>query len=294
LSLRIAVASGKGGTGKTTVAVNLALSLAEEHPVGLIDCDVEEPNAHLFLSPEIEDQEAIYKQLPVVDSVRCTGCGACVTSCQFGALARVGNRILVFDTLCHGCGRCRMVCPSGAIDEVRHELGVIEIGRAGTIAFAQGRLRVGEAMATPLIRALKRRISEERTWLLDAPPGTGCPTIATMDGADVVLLITEPTPFGLHDLRAAVGVARVLGLPVAVTINRDGVGDTAVDRYCREEGIPILLRIPFDREIASLYAEGIPLVRRRPDWKATFVELHRRLEWLATVPASGAAGREVS
>lgn len=293
MTLRIAVASGKGGTGKTTVAVSLALSLAEERSVGLVDCDVEAPNAHLFLSPETEDREAVCKLLPVIDPSKCTGCGACAAACQFGALALVGGRVLRFDALCHGCGRCRMVCPAGAIREVEHELGVIEFGRAGEIAFGQGRLRVGEAMATPLIHALTRRLSAERVWILDAPPGTGCPAIATMRGADVALLVTEPTPFGFHDLRAAVDVARRLGRPAAVAINRDGVGDAAVDRYCEEQGIPVLLRIPFDREIASSYADGIPLVRHRPEWTAAFARLGRDLERRADAVTGAAAGRPV-
>lgn len=255
--MKIAVASGKGGTGKTLVAVNLASVLAAERPTMLLDCDVEAPNAHLFLRPELSEREVVAKRVPVVDEDRCTACRACTEACEFGALALIGGRVLVFDELCHGCGRCGLVCPSGAIAEVDHPLGIIERGVAGELGFAHGRLHIGEAMASPIIRELKRGAPERGAAILDAPPGTACSVISTLHGVDAVLLVTEPTPFGLHDLRAAVGVVRTLGLPAGVVINRDGIGDDDVERYCEEEGLPILLRIPFDRRIAETGADAL-------------------------------------
>jgi len=280
--MRIAVASGKGGTGKTTVAVNLAVSLAEQEPVRLLDCDVEEPNAHLFLSPRFSDRRTVEKLLPRVDETKCIGCGACAAACEFHAIAVLGRKVLVYPEICHGCGRCRMVCPVDAIEEVPHELGIVERGVARGFPFSRGLLNLGEAMATPIIHALKEDIDDERTVILDASPGTGCPTIATLSGADVALLVTEPTPFGLHDLRAAVGVARSLDVPVAVLINRDGIGDDQVERFCREEAIPIVLSIPFDRQIASLYSVGTVLVDAIPEWKGRFLALAARLKEMAS------------
>ena len=275
--MRIVVASGKGGTGKTTIAVNLALSLFEREPGQFLDCDVEEPNAHIFLKPRIEHVTSMEKLLPTVNDALCTHCGDCAKACEFNAIAVIGKKVLVYNELCHGCGLCRMVCPTDAISEVPHELGVIESGTARLAPFSHGRLNIGEAMATPIIQKLKQTIIPDRLVVLDAPPGTGCPTIAALHGADLALLVTEPTPFGLHDLAAAVGVARTLNVPVAAIINRDGVGDDRVEAYCRQEGIPIVMKIPFDREIASLYAAGIPLVDAVPSWKERFGALYDRL-----------------
>ena len=276
--MRIAIASGKGGTGKTTIAVNLALSLFEQEPGQFLDCDVEEPNAHIFLKPRIERTRSVEKLLPEVDSALCDECGACADACEFNAIAVIGKKVLIYNELCHGCGLCRMVCPTGAIREVPHELGVVESGTARHFPFHHGLLNVGEAMATPIIHVLKKEIDPERLAILDAPPGTGCPTIAALHGADLALLVTEPTPFGLHDLKAAVGVARTLRVPIAVIINRDGIGDVEVERYCSTENIPIALKIPFDREIASLYAAGIPLVDAVPAWKERFLALYENLK----------------
>jgi len=279
--MRVAVASGKGGTGKTTIAVNLALALSTEARVQLLDCDVEEPNAHIFLDPQIESTRSVDKLLPRIDEARCTRCGACVEACEFHALARFGETMLVYDALCHGCGRCGLVCPADAISEVPHQLGVIETGTARGFPFAHGRLNVGEAMATPIIHALKDEILDARWTILDAPPGTGCPTIGTLHDVDAALLVTEPTPFGLHDLRAAVSVARTLELPIGVVINRDGIGDGAVDAFCRSEGLPVLLRIPFDRAIAAAYAHGATVIETMPTWRGRFLELAERLEEVA-------------
>ncbi len=291
----ITVASGKGGTGKTTVAVSLALSLAEPaHPASplFLDCDVEEPNAALFLHPTIEERREVGQLIPQVNAGRCTACGRCAEVCQYHAIAVVGEKVLVFPGLCHGCGSCTLNCPTEAIREVLHVTGTIERGRAellpalgkdGWVEFAQGTMNVGEPMAVPIIRQLKRwvipRDLGDRPVILDAPPGTACPVVESMRGANFVLLVSEPTPFGLHDLRLAVEVARdELGLPVGVVVNRDGIGDQGVDEYCAAESIPILMRIPLERRVAEAYSEGTPLVETLPEYRGHFRELYGRIE----------------
>jgi MinD superfamily P-loop ATPase len=281
----IAIASGKGGTGKTTVAVNLALACAAEHPV-LLDCDAEEPNAALFLGPQITQREDVGILVPQVDPDRCTACGRCAQVCAYHAIAVVADQVLVFRSLCHGCGSCTLNCPEDAIREVLHVTGVLELGHAGAIGFGQGILNIGEAMAVPIIRHLKRQAIPQdtsvRLVILDAPPGNACPAVETMRGADAVVLVTEPTPFGLHDLRLAVAVARdELGLPVGVVINRDGIGDDGVERYCTAESLPILLRIPFDRRIAEAYSDGVPMLHALPEYHRRFVHLRMSLAKLA-------------
>jgi len=282
--MNIAIASGKGGTGKTTIAINLALSLRSAHPL-LLDCDVEEPNVHLFLKPAIEWREEVGLLIPEVDLEKCTYCGRCAEVCQYHAIAVLGEHVLVFPELCHGCGSCALNCPTGAISEVPKTMGVIEGGQAELIPFAHGIMNVGEAMATPIIRQLKRRTlgdagADDRVVILDAPPGSSCPVVETMRGADFVLMVTEPTPFGLHDLRLAVDVARELDLPVGVVVNRDGIGDTGVDEYCATEGIPILMRIPLDRRIAEAYSEGVPLVEVLPEYRERFRQLYEEIQRL--------------
>lgn len=274
----LTIASGKGGTGKTTVAVNLALSLMSQRHDGkllFLDCDVEEPNAHLFLKPVITRREEVGIMIPQVDEARCAHHARCAEVCQFHAIAALPNVTLVFPELCHGCGGCTLECPEQAIGEVPHTIGMIEEGRVGPIDFAHGILNVGEPMATPIIRQLKGRIRNDYdVAILDAPPGTACPVVESMRGADFVLMVTEPTPFGLHDLRLAVQVARdELALPVAVVVNHDGVGDTGVDEYCTAEGIPILMRIPLDRRIAVAYSKGTPLVEALPEYRDQLCQL---------------------
>ena len=287
----ITVASGKGGTGKTTVAVSLALSLAEPanpaHPL-FLDCDVEEPNAALFLRPTIQERRDVGQMVPEVNLGKCTYCGRCAEVCQYHAIAVVGEKVLVFPELCHGCGSCTLNCPTEAIHEVLNVMGTVERGWAelppkagmpGRVEFAQGTMNVGEAMAVPIIRQLKQGVIPpdpgDRPIILDASPGTACPVVESMRGADFVLMVTEPTPFGLHDLRLAVQVARgELGLPVGVVINRDGVGDQGVDEYCASGGIPILMRIPLERRIAEAYSEGGTLVEALPEYRGQFQTLY--------------------
>jgi len=287
--LKLVIASGKGGTGKTTVAVSLALSLAAANAASaplFLDCDVEEPNAALFLRPEITTQREVGLMIPVVDTARCTACGRCAEVCEYHAITVIGKQVLVFPELCHGCGSCPRQCPEGAIHEALSVMGTLEKGVAGgsvgQVEFFQGILNVGEAMAVPVIRQLKQwailPAVGDRPVILDAPPGASCPVVETMRGADAALLVTEPTPFGLHDLRVAVQVARdELGLPVAVVVNRDGVGDGGVDAYCAAEGLPILLRIPLERAIAEGIACGETLITARPEYRARFVTLWKRL-----------------
>lgn len=280
----ISVASGKGGTGKTTVAVGLALALLEDPPadvasVTLVDCDVEAPNAALFLRPSLGPEEVVELLVPSADAERCTLCGRCAEVCQYHALAVVGDKVLVFEDLCHGCGSCTLICPEGAISEVPHRIGTVARGRVGSMRFAHGHLDIGRPMAVPIIRQAKRGMHDGRGVLvLDAPPGAACPAVASMRGADFVLLVTESTPFGLHDLQAALQVARdELGIPVGVVINRDGIGDDGVERYCDVEGVPIMLRIPFERRIAEAYADGVPITQTVPELRMGFLDLFGRV-----------------
>jgi MinD superfamily P-loop ATPase len=280
------VTAGKGGTGKTTVATSLALALQDRYPVQFLDCDVEEPDAHILLKPKITEQEPIYVKRPKVDESKCDYCGKCSEACQFNAIMVLkGKLALVYDELCHGCGLCHLVCPKNAISEYDVELGVIEHGIANGMEYLQGRLTVGEPLATPLIRRLKEKIDPEKIAILDSAPGTGCPVIETMHGADFVLLVTEPTPFGLHDLKLAVNVAKTLGLRMGVVLNRDGVGDKGIEKYCTREGLPILLRIPLDRRIAVAYSNGVPLVLELPEWREPFREMFAELGELASQEA---------
>ena len=279
----ITIASGKGGTGKTLLATGLAgVAAGGRSGVNLLDCDVEEPNAHLFLKPEIARTEDVTTPVPCIDLARCTFCGRCAQVCAFHALAVVRDRVLVFPELCHGCGSCSLHCEAGAITEEQRHLGRIEYGRAGAVRFAHGLLDVGQAMATPVIRQLKRRAipahSRSTVVLLDAPPGNACPVVETLRGSDYALLITEPTPFGLHDLVIAVETARdELGLPVGVVVNRDGVGDQGVEEFCARADIPILLRIPMDRRIAEAYSEGRLWVEALPEYRQPLRDLLREV-----------------
>ena len=274
--MRISVASGKGGTGKTTVATNLALSVGTD--VQLLDCDVEEPNAHFFINPAIEETKTVFMPVPEVDEEKCTFCGKCSEICQFKAIAVVNKTVLVFKELCHSCGGCMEVCPENAITETGRELGIIQKGHRNGIEFIHGKLRVGEAMSPPLIRKVREYTRPDKLTIIDAPPGTSCPVIASMKGADFVLLVTEPTPFGLHDLKLAVGAVNILDIPCGLVINRSDIGDDQVKVYAEKKDVPVLMEIPFDRRIAEAYSRGEMLVKVMPEWEQEFKGLYHRIE----------------
>ena len=276
--MRIAIASGKGGTGKTTVAVNLAIALSDDGvPVHYLDCDVEEPNGHIFLKPTIESVENVGIPVPVVDETKCDGCRKCSEICQYHAIT-VLKKPLIFPELCHGCGGCALVCPKGAITERERTIGVVEDGRARKVRFTQGRLNVGEAMSPPLIRAVKKTIKTDAISILDAPPGTSCPVVATVRDADFVVLVTEPTPFGLNDLRLAVEMIRQLQLPCGVVINRADAGDRRVHDYCAADDVSVLLEIPDDRKVAEVYSHGQMVIDMLPEWRGLLASLWSRLQ----------------
>lgn len=282
--MRIVVASGKGGTGKTTVATSLAQVAAERDAVRFFDCDVETPDAALFLHPSLDVHREVGIRVPRVDPQACNACGTCAEICRFNAIAVVGETTLVFDDLCHGCGSCTWMCPEQAITEHLFVTGTIDSGTTPDgIAFARGLINVGQAMGMPILRELKKRTPSpmprssgaprRALEIRDAPPGASCPVVETMRGADFVLFVTEPTPFGLHDLKQVVAIAHDLGIPAGVVINRDGIGDDAVGAYCAEHDLPILLRIPMDRRIAEAIAGGRTLVDAAVDYRPKFRDL---------------------
>jgi MinD superfamily P-loop ATPase len=275
-SMIISIASGKGGTGKTTVATNLAAALNEN--VQLLDCDVEEPNAFLFMPSQTTSQKSVTTAVPEIDRDKCNYCGKCEEICQFKAIAVLkGTAVMVFPELCHSCGGCMEVCPEGAVQEGTRELGTIENGRYNDVELVFGRLRVGEAMSPPLIKKVKTLAQPAKITIIDAPPGTSCPVIEAMKGTDFVVLVTEPTPFGLHDLKLAVGAVQMLNIPHGLIINRSDLGDDNVKRYAAEMGIPILLEIPFEKRIAEVYAGGKLIVEAIPEYKQKFKQLFRRI-----------------
>ena len=281
----ISVASGKGGTGKTTIATNLALSIQSD--VQFLDCDVEEPNAHLFLHPEFQETRAVNTPVPEIDLNKCTFCGKCAEICRFKAIAVIADTtVLTFPELCHGCGGCQAVCPENAIVETDRELGALEKGYCGDLSFIHGRLRVGEAMSPPLIKHVRACARPDQVTIIDAPPGTSCPVIAAMKDTDFVLLVTEPTPFGLHDLKLAAGAVDILGIPSGLVINRSDVGDDRVKKFAMEAGLPVLMEIPFDRRIAEAYSRGEMIVEVMPEWRNRFSKLYDRIR--EVVKESGA------
>jgi MinD superfamily P-loop ATPase len=290
--MRIAIASGKGGTGKTTVATNLAWVAARNGwSVAYVDCDVEEPNGHLFLKPEIASSRAIGRLHPVVDGEKCTHCGLCGEICQYSAIVCVGDRVLVYPELCHACGGCVLVCGPGAITEVLRDTGRLETGQAGPIRFVHGLLNIGEAMGTPLVRQVKAEAAPADLLVVDSPPGTSCPVIESIRGADLVVLVTEPTPFGLNDLKLAVETVRAMKLPLGVVINRADSGDDQTREYCRVQDIEILSEIPDDRRVAEAYSRGVLAAEALPEIRVRFEGLVRRLLGNAVSPAGR---REVS
>lgn len=290
--LVVAIASGKGGTGKTTVATNLAWVLAESgEDVTYLDCDVEEPNGHIFLKPKIEKTVTVTTPVPLVDESKCTACGECRDICQYSAIILLKDTVLTFPNLCHGCGGCELVCPTGAITESGREVGIIEEGVSGGVRFVAGKLRVGEAMSPPLIRRVKEMIPRDGISIIDAPPGTSCPVIQSVKNVDFVVLVTEPTPFGLYDLRLAVDMLRALGIPFGVVVNRAGMGDGSVFDYCRDEDIRVLLEIPDDRRIAEAYSRGVLAVDVLPEYRLGFTVLvsNVRQAVVGSGPRAGAA-----
>ena len=291
----ISIASGKGGTGKTTVATNLSCSL--DIPVKILDCDVEEPNSHLFLNPTITGKENVIAPIPEIDDTRCTYCKRCMDICRFGAIAVVGKKVITFPELCHSCGGCTAICPENAVMEKDRILGIVETGfidpgfvkpgftgkgtgNENTIQFAHGLMDIGQVMAPPIIRQVRTHAASEGLTIIDAPPGTSCPVIAAMKGVDFVLLVTEPTPFGLHDLTLAVETVKILNIPHGLVINRAGMGNDGVKTYARKEGIPILMEIPFDREIATAYSKGELIISCLPEYKEKFSNLYDQIKTL--------------
>jgi len=269
----ISIASGKGGTGKTTVATNMAVSVGSD--VQVLDCDVEEPNAHLFLHPTIEEVQTISTPVPEVDMEKCNLCGKCGEICQFKAIVVIGETVLPFHEMCHSCGGCMEVCPEKAITEVPLPVGTIRRGQSGNIGFMEGRLKIGRAMAPPVIRAVKKSADPALPILIDCPPGTSCPMITAVKGSDYVILVTEPTPFGLHDLTLAVETVRLLNIPFGVLINRSDAGDNRVVEYCEKENIRLLLQIPESRKIAEAYSRGEILLSTDPALKGMLQEIIR-------------------
>jgi MinD superfamily P-loop ATPase len=285
--MNIAIASGKGGTGKTTVSASLARIWP--NPVIAVDMDVEEPNLHLFLKPEITHSENAYMDIPVADTSKCTYCRACSELCQFKAIAVFGDILMVFPEMCHGCGGCMAICPEGVLTVGKRELGDVSWGKSGEVDFISGRLRVGEAMSPPLMREVKKHLASlnpvnAKDVIVDAPPGVSCPAVNAVMDSDVILLVTEPTPFGLYDLQLACTAFQPLGKPLAVIINRWGIGNQGVEDFCRQTGIPILANIPYQRDIAEAYSRGETIVDVIPAVKSIFTTLVERIRSLVAVP----------
>ena len=274
----ISVASGKGGTGKTLVATSLALSLKDEYKVMIQDCDVEEPNDHIMLKPAITANQPVFTLVPEIDEERCTYCGKCTQVCAFNAIAVINNHVMTFPQMCHGCGACSYLCPEKAITEKPRQIGLVEWGKVDSLDFVHGLLSVGEAMAPPVIRKVKAHSNFNDIVIRDVSPGTSCPVVESIKDSDYCILVTEPTPFGLNDLKLAVETVKGLSIPCGVVINRAGVGDGKVEEYCLKENIPLLLSIPLDTNIAQFYSKGIPLVEGIPSWRESFLELFSRIK----------------
>ena len=280
----IAIASGKGGTGKTTVAVNLAKIMQTR--VLLLDCDVEEPNCHLFLKGTVRSLEEVAIPVPVIDESLCDACGECGQFCEFNAIVSLRTKPLIFPELCHGCGGCVRICPQKAISGTNRRIGVVEVLDSDYVTLIQGCLDVGVAMSPPLIRTVKGRLHDRIPAILDAPPGSSCPVIATLRGTHFIVLVTEPTPFGLHDLMLAVNMVRELRIPCGVVVNRVGIGDDRVHDFCKSENIPLLLEIPDDRRIAEAYSRGEIIADALPEYRNLFEGLWEKVKQSVTIKES--------
>ncbi len=275
----VTIASGKGGTGKTTIAVNLAVAAAAAGlPVTLLDCDAEDPDCHIFLRPEGLTLEPFAVEVPAFARDLCDFCGRCGEVCRFNAIAALKDDVLIFPEVCHSCGGCWEVCPRGALKPAPRVVGEIRRGSARGVAFVEGRLTVGERTPVPIIREVKRRAAKDGLTIADAPPGTACPMVAAARGSDVVLLVTEPTPFGLYDLKLAAAVARELGLRRAVFVNRAGEGEEELRAYCAAEGLEIWGTLPDDRRAAEVYAGAGLIVDELPHYRRVFEDLLARLD----------------
>ncbi len=284
----ISVASGKGGTGKTTVAVNLAFTLREN--VQIVDCDVEEPNSGIFIAPKITRIIPVNVLVPQVDKSKCTFCGRCSEVCQYHAIVvfppkktetrTVKGKVLIFPNLCHSCGGCKLFCPNNAIKEIERQVGEVSLGSFDSIQFAQGRLNLNEVASPAVIRKVKQYIDSSKTVIIDAPPGTSCPVIEAVKDSDFCILASEPTPFGLNDLVLAVEVLRKLKIPFGVVINRYGLGDGRLEDYCAKENIPVLMKLPYDKKIAEVYSQGKVVVERIPEYKNVFFSCYRKIKEL--------------
>lgn len=271
----ISIASGKGGTGKTTVAVNLALAI--ENGIQLLDCDAEEPNAHIFIRPKITEKKSVFVPMPEVDREKCNLCSKCAQICAYNAIAVVKGKLLIFPELCHGCGACSYLCPQKAIREVNKEIGYLEIGNKNELDFVHGKLNIGEILVTFIIKEIKKHKTQKKTVVIDCPPGTSCPMITAVKDSDYCILVTEPTPFGLNDLVLAVEVLRKLDIPFGVVINRSDLGNKNVENYCQKEDIRILAKIPFSKEIAVAYSKGVTIVDSLPSYKQLFQEMFNNI-----------------
>lgn len=278
-SMKIAIASGKGGTGKTTVATSIAFAASQTgRSVAYLDCDVEEPNGALFLKPDITQSQPVNVSVPEVDMSKCTGCGLCGKICQYSAIVAIKDKVLVFPELCHGCGGCWLLCAPGAVTESYRATGKIERGNRGEMQFIHGILDVGQVMSPPVIRAVKSAAPDAELVVVDAPPGTSCPVIESIRGSDYVLLVTEPTPFGLNDLKLAVEMVRALHLPFGVAINRADGQDSDTHTWCRSEDISMLTEIPDDRRVAEAYSRGDMICEALPEYAAVFSDLLEKIE----------------
>jgi MinD superfamily P-loop ATPase len=267
--MKIAVLSGKGGTGKTTVSASLAASLGH---CQYVDCDVEEPNGALFLNPKIKHVTPVSVLVPKVDETKCDGCGACGKACRFHAIAVVKRKVLIFPEVCHHCGACLIACPQKAIYEVEREIGVVEAD--GERLFLQGRLNIGEPITIPIIHQLKRSVRNDIPVVMDCSPGASCTVVQTIDGCDYCILVTEPTPFGLHDLKIAVSLVRKMEMPYGVVVNKAMREDQSIQEYCKQEVIDVLMEIPYLREIAESYSNGVLPVQMNEELKSRFVQMY--------------------